>query len=887
MADLFATRPRVTVDGKFFRRGTEKLYLKGVSYGPFAPGKDGQPFASPEQTATDFALIRELGANLIRVYHVPARWFLDLAAQHDLLVLIDIPWNKHLVFLDDPVRRAEARQAVCHAVLACAHHPAVLAYSVANEIPPDVVRWSGAARMADFIDELIAEAKRIDPQCLCTYANYPSTEFLHPQTLDFVSFNVYLHQPAAFKSYLARLQMVADTKPLVLSEFGVDSQREGETAKCHMLAWQIELAFRGGLAGAVVFSFTDDWYRGGQQVLDWQMGLTTATREKKPSFTAVQEAFAFAPKFPLARKPRVSVVVASYNGANTLKACLESLRNLNYSDYEVILVDDGSTDPTPQIAQQFPNIRYFRHHTNLGLSVARNTGIAAATGEIVAFTDSDCRADEDWLYYLVADLISGEFAGVGGHNLLPPDDSATAAAVMVSPGGPAHVMLTDREAEHIPGCNMAFLKSALDAIGGFDPIFWKAGDDVDICWRLQQAGYKIGFSAAAFVWHYRRSTIGAYLKQQRGYGEAEALLVRKHPEYFNAFGNSIWRGRIYAPAKYGLALKREPIIYHGVFGSAPFQTLYTAQPALTLMLPTTLEYHLFITLPLWVLCVTFHWLLPVASASLLISVAFCAAAGGQATLPKSKRRWWSRPLVALLFFLQPIVRGWERHQSRFALRLAHEDARETLDSVTLRDSGEPLDEVRYWAESRIERVEFVAKVLRALEQRGWPHRSDIGWSEFDAEIFGNRWSHVQLITAAEDHPRGRQLIRGRLRARWSIQAKTMLWLLLALEVIVVGFFTNWLWALGAVAVTLPAWTYFLSRQKRQIQSQLVTFLDELAKNLKLIKIPSSQTVASPTATPAAAPAAGPAAKSKPAPLRVELPKPPETAAPAETKSPAV
>jgi len=880
MADLFAKRPRVTADGKFFRRGAEKLYLKGVSYGPFTPGPDGQPFATVSQTTADFELIKELGANLLRIYHVPPRWFLDLAAQHDLLVLIDIPWNKHLVFLDDPVRRAAARQAVCHAVLSCAHHSAVFAYSVGNEIPPDVVRWSGAARVADFIDELVTEAKRIDSDCLCTYANFPSTEFLQPQTLDFISFNVYLHQPPAFKSYLARLQMLADTKPLVLSEFGIDSQREGETAKCEMLSWQVELAFRGGLAGAVVFSFTDDWHRGGERVVDWQMGLTTASRDRKPSFAAVQQAFSIAPKFPLARKPKVSVVVASYNSAPTLKACLESLRNLNYSDYEVILVDDGSTDSTPQLATQFPNIRAFRHHTNLGLSVARNTGIAAAAGDIVAFTDADCRADEDWLYYLVADLITGEFAGVGGHNLLPPEDSPTATAVMVSPGGPAHVMLTDREAEHIPGCNMAFLKSALGAIGGFDPIFRRAGDDVDLCWRLQQAGYKIGFSAPAFVWHYRRATIGAYLKQQRGYGEAEALLVRKHPEYFNAFGNSMWRGRIYAASQYGLVLKREPIIYHGVFGSAPFQTLYAAQPALTLMLPTTLEYHVLITLPLWVLSAAFPALLPLALASLLISVLFCAVAGAQATLQKTKRRWWSRPLVTLLFLLQPIVRGWERHQSRLALRFASEDARETLDSIALRDNGGALDEVRYWAETRLERVDFVAKMLRELDQRGWPNRSDIGWSEFDVEIFGNRWSNVQLITAAEDHPRGRQLIRCRLHGRWSMQAQAVLWLLVALEVIVAGYFGGWIWMLAVVAVTVPAYAYFLSRQKRKLQSQLITFLDELAKGLHLIKITKEPAKESP-----AAPAPNPA-KAKPDPLRVELPKPAEAVVAGDSKTPA-
>ena len=218
--------------------------------------------------------------------------------------------------------------------------------------------------------------------------------------------------------------------------------------------------------------------------------------------------FRNAPYFALPRYPKVSVVVASYNGARTLKPCLESLTRLAYPDYEVILVDDGSTDSTPEIAREFPGVRCIRQD-NHGLSVARNTGIAAATGEIVAFTDSDCRADEDWLYYLVGDLLSGQWAGIGGHNFLPPDDSSVAAAVMASPGGPAHVMLTDREAEHLPGCNMAFYKWALEEIGGFDPVFRKAGDDVDVCWRLQERGFKLGFSPAGFVWHYRRSTVRA------------------------------------------------------------------------------------------------------------------------------------------------------------------------------------------------------------------------------------------------------------------------------------------------------------------------------------------------------------------------------------------
>ena len=170
-----------------------------MAYGPFAPNAAGQPFASPEQTARDFAQIRELGANLIRVYHVPAKWFLDLAAEHKLKVLIDIPWNKHLCFLDSRAQRAEACEAVRRAVFACARHPAVFAFSVANEIPPDIVRWSGAQAVADFIDDLVQEAKRADPECLCTFTNYPPTEFLRPQSVDFLCFNVYLHQRPAVR----------------------------------------------------------------------------------------------------------------------------------------------------------------------------------------------------------------------------------------------------------------------------------------------------------------------------------------------------------------------------------------------------------------------------------------------------------------------------------------------------------------------------------------------------------------------------------------------------------------------------------------------------------------------------------------------------------------
>lgn len=827
---------RVRVDGKFFRLGEQKYCPKGVTYGPFAPNADGDRYASREQTVRDFNQIKELGANTLRVYHPPPRWFLDLAHEHGLKLLIDIPWCKERVFLDSPILRAEAKATVRDAVGMCARHPAVFAFSMVNEIASDVVRWSGARRVAQFIEELVVEAKTIDPECLCTFGNFPPSEFLRPQNIDFHCFNVYLHQRRAFENYLARLQMIADTKPLIIGETGIDSTREGEEHKCEILSWQIESAFRHGLAGLFVFSYTDDWHRNGVQVEDWTLGLTTRDRKPKPSFAAVQRQFRIAPHFPLAATPRVSVVVASYNGARTLEACLSSLEKLNYPDYEVILVDDGSTDATARMALEHPRVRYI-FQENKGLSVARNTGINAATGQVVAFTDSDCRADEDWLHYLIGDLLSSDYAGIGGHNFLPPEDSWIAAAVMVSPGGPAHVMLNDREAEHIPGCNMAFYKWALDQIGGFDPIYRKAGDDVDVCWRLQQAGHRIGFSPAGFVWHYRRSTVKAYLKQQAGYGEAEALLVTKHPEYFNTAGSSIWRGRIYSPSSMGVVVRRS-VIYHGPFAGGLFQTLYAPPPAYSLMLATSMEYHVLVTLPLLVLAVPFHFLWPLSVASLGISMAVCIAAASQAQIDPTKKRFWSRPLVALLSFLQPIARGWARYEGRLRINTTPARAFRRIASIATADRHQPLDEVQYWCHTGMERVQFVHAIVAKLEEEKWQHKPDAGWDEYDVEIYGTRWSRLQLTTVSESLEKG-QLFHCRLSAGWSLLAKVLFWSAAGLELLLIGLVAEaqpWLWML---LLTLPMLGLYLENEKRVLQRMIVACLDELATKHELTKVPLS------------------------------------------------
>ncbi len=188
----------------------------------------------------------------------------------------------------------------------------------------------------------------------------------------------------------------------------------------------------------------------------------------------------------------------------------------------------------------------------------------------MAFTDSDCMADRDWLYFLIHTLLSSDFAAVGGPNISPPATDWIQATVGAAPGSPSHVLLTDTVAEHVPGCNMAYHKWALEQIGGFDIEYRKAGDDVDVCWRLMQRGYQIGFSPAAVVWHYRRFEVRTLLQPaERLWRGPRPCCATNDLQYFGPTGSAIWHGNVYSQVRMDSFFSR-PIIYHGIFGTGFF-----------------------------------------------------------------------------------------------------------------------------------------------------------------------------------------------------------------------------------------------------------------------------------------------------------------------------
>jgi O-antigen biosynthesis protein len=757
-----ATR-RPLIHGRSILLDDRKLHVRGVTYGTFRPC-DGLPFPSQDTVRRDFEAMAAVGANALRTYVPPPLWLLDLAQEHGLEVMVGLAWEQHVAFLDDPELARGIAVKVVRQVQECEAHPALLCYAVGNEIPAPIVRWHGKGKVEKFLERLHWEAKTADPDGLFTYVNYPSTEYLELPFLDLAAFNVFLEDEATFEAYLARLQNLSGDRPLLITEVGIDSRRNGCEAQAQALRWQVGHAFATGAAGVFVFSWTDEWHRGGNDVVDWDFGLVDRERQPKPSLAAVQGAFAAAPFSPAGPWPRVSVVVCTHNGAQTLPQCLDRVGALRYPDFETIVVDDGSSDASADIARARGAILVETEHR--GLSAARNAGIERASGEIVAFLDDDAFPDPDWLQYVAAPLRANGHAGIGGPNIPPEDDSLVADCVAAAPGGPIHVLISDREAEHVPGCNMAFRKSALEEIGSFDERFQVAGDDVDVCWRLQESGRTLGFSAGAVVMHRRRDSVRRYLKQQYGYGKAEALLERKWPSRYNRTGSSRWSGRIYEQPAKG-AVRKRAMVRYGTWGSGLFQSIYEPAPGILSGLLLAPEFLLVVAALGGISALGFLWAplllaFPAFAAAVSVLLWQAVANGWRAnppvpgrSLPETLLR---RSLTALLFLLQPLARLAGR------LRNGLSPWRRRLRPGAAWPRPRT---VQVWSESWYEPQARIQALQDALAASGGFVRSGGPFDRWDLDLRTGPLGGVKIRTAVEEHGSGRQLMRVKIWPRVS------------------------------------------------------------------------------------------------------------------------
>lgn len=582
---------KLNVRGKFFVRDGSEISINAVTYGPF-------PLPTPAHD-TEILRIVKAGFNAIRIYEEPTEGLLAAAAKYGVMVFVGVHWQWTRVFRGQESERyfTEARLRLGELLEKWGAHAAVVGCYVANEIPSDIARWIGPVKVRESLEELIDFCRQLAPDVLIGYSNYPSSEYLEPGNADFTGFNIYLEDREKFSNYLARLHHLAGDRPVLISEFGLDSKHHGVEAQQEMLLWGRQEALDAGIAGTTMFAWSDRWRVGEREVTGWEFGLTDRGGQEKfpPENIGLLKRSAFP-------KPKISVIICVYNGVERVTKAVESLApdKVNYTDYEVIVVDDGSTDGTQKAVENYEYVTLIRAEHG-GLSRARNLGAAAATGEIFAYTDDDCEVDPSWLYWIARGYAEQDADALGGANIPPVPEEEDEAVVAAAPGAPSHVMLNDRDAEHIPGCTLTVTRKAFEAIGGFSDVYRVAGDDVDFSWRLEDAGFKIGFHGAAFVWHRRRTSFARYFKQQKGYGKAEALLMRDHPQRFSK-GKAIWKGCVYTGA--ALGAHEDGFVYCGAMGSGAYQQVVTG------MMPRRMLHPEFATFTArWKLCLA-EWLQP-------------------------------------------------------------------------------------------------------------------------------------------------------------------------------------------------------------------------------------------------------------------------------------
>jgi hypothetical protein len=241
------------------------------------------------------------------------------------------------------------------------------------------------------------------------------------------------------------------------------------------------------------------------------------------------------------------------------------------------------------------------------------------------------------------------------------------------------------------------------------------------------------------------------------------------------------------------------------------------------------------------------WPLPVLT--FLASLAVTTLAAARVEFPPWQQRWWSRPLVAILYLLQPIVRGWPRYARQLHLSETPPAARATVRALAAQYKKLGCEHtVNYWNEKSIERLSFLEALLELLDRDQWQSRTDSGWDEFDVTIFGDRFSKVLVKTVSENHGGEKRLLRARLDAGWTLRGKislfvttlvmcitARLWWSIMLPVTQVPVWMLWTFTLVPLLL-IGLWVGYLYLRARRSLRLATALLDLCAKQVGLIKL---------------------------------------------------
>ncbi len=202
-------------------------------------------------------------------------------------------------------------------------------------------------------------------------------------------------------------------------------------------------------------------------------------------------------------KPFASVIVITRNRAESLARTLDALARLTYPAYEVVVVDNGSTDATPEVARA-RDVKYVRF-TTPNMSLSRQAGVDASRGEVLAMCDDDCVPSPDWLDHLAGRLQADpSLVLVGGHvvNIGFPEHEQYKGRGKLERNGLFSYVSDPAQADYFGSANLAFSRRAIEAVGGYDPFFRGGYEEIDLIWRIRAAGFGTAYAPEATVDHH-------------------------------------------------------------------------------------------------------------------------------------------------------------------------------------------------------------------------------------------------------------------------------------------------------------------------------------------------------------------------------------------------
>ncbi len=222
--------------------------------------------------------------------------------------------------------------------------------------------------------------------------------------------------------------------------------------------------------------------------------------------------------------PSVSIVVPAYNAEETIGPLLDSLLALDYPDFEVIVVNDGSEDATGAIVGRFPVGLINQQHR--GASAARDAGLRRASGEIVAYVDSDVAAETDWLRHLVEPFTDPRVAATTGCTVFLRNDKCT--SWMRSLDIERRNANRKGDTRLANGPNSAFRRSVLLEIGGFNPE-WFHAEDTEVSYKIREKGHSIRYVPGAIVHHVPEEDWRDYIRKRYRDAKAFTRILARYP----------------------------------------------------------------------------------------------------------------------------------------------------------------------------------------------------------------------------------------------------------------------------------------------------------------------------------------------------------------------